>query len=385
MTDDRMALVDLLQKSGDGDFLRAVAEAVLQILMEADVEGLIGASRHERSAERLNYRNGYRERSLDTLAVLGLGHLQRQLFVDRVEKRLGWRHQQAGSQLVVLGLSNQVSRDIRRVSRVVREDPDLGRARLGVDADDTADQPFGRGDVDVARAGDDVGRCAVGGAVGEHGYRLRAARRVHLLDAEQGAGREHGRGRQSTVPGLRRRGHRDSGDPRHLGRDDVHDHRGRVGDQPAGHVDTGPAHRYITLGDGGAGCHGGHVVGRALRLVHPAGPPDRLLQRGPDPGVQGRQGVGHGGGGHPGGGEVHPVEAERVVPDRGPAAQAHVLADRPDLGERGVGVKCRTWQHSGELLSNRLAAPRTLSLIALQIPATCRASHHHDFIEPVRR
>ena len=53
MTDDRMALVELLQKSGDGDFLRAVAEAVLQILMEADVEGLIGAGRHERSADRL--------------------------------------------------------------------------------------------------------------------------------------------------------------------------------------------------------------------------------------------------------------------------------------------------------------------------------------------
>jgi len=27
MTDDRMALVELLQKSGEGDFLRAVAEA----------------------------------------------------------------------------------------------------------------------------------------------------------------------------------------------------------------------------------------------------------------------------------------------------------------------------------------------------------------------
>ena len=37
MTDDRMALVELLQKSGAPDFLRAVAEAVLQILMEADV------------------------------------------------------------------------------------------------------------------------------------------------------------------------------------------------------------------------------------------------------------------------------------------------------------------------------------------------------------
>jgi putative transposase len=63
MTDDRMALAELLQKSGDGDFLRSVAEAVLQILMEADVEGLIGAGRHERSADRLTYRNGYRERT----------------------------------------------------------------------------------------------------------------------------------------------------------------------------------------------------------------------------------------------------------------------------------------------------------------------------------
>src|SRR6202051_4770131 len=72
MTDDRMALVELLQKSGDGDFLRTVAEAVLQILMEADVEGLIGAGRHERTGDRLNYRNGYRDRSLDTR----LGSLQ---------------------------------------------------------------------------------------------------------------------------------------------------------------------------------------------------------------------------------------------------------------------------------------------------------------------
>jgi transposase-like protein len=66
MTDERMALVELLQKSGDADFLRSVAEAVLQILMETDVEGLIGAGRHERSADRLNYRNGYRDRTFET-------------------------------------------------------------------------------------------------------------------------------------------------------------------------------------------------------------------------------------------------------------------------------------------------------------------------------
>jgi len=49
-----------------------VAEAVVQLLMETDVEGLIGAGRHERTAERATYRNGYRDRTLDTR----LGSLQ---------------------------------------------------------------------------------------------------------------------------------------------------------------------------------------------------------------------------------------------------------------------------------------------------------------------
>jgi transposase-like protein len=66
MTDERMGLIELLQKSEDGDFLRSVAEAVLQLLMEADVEGLIGAARHERSTDRLNYRNGHRDRTFET-------------------------------------------------------------------------------------------------------------------------------------------------------------------------------------------------------------------------------------------------------------------------------------------------------------------------------
>src|ERR1700691_4788656 len=72
MTEERMALAELLQKSGDGDFLRSVAEAVLQILMETDVEGVIGAGRHERTGDRLNWRNGHRDRVFDTR----LGSLQ---------------------------------------------------------------------------------------------------------------------------------------------------------------------------------------------------------------------------------------------------------------------------------------------------------------------
>jgi transposase-like protein len=39
---------------------------VLQLIMEADVDGLIGAGRHGRSGERTTWRNGYHDRSLDT-------------------------------------------------------------------------------------------------------------------------------------------------------------------------------------------------------------------------------------------------------------------------------------------------------------------------------
>jgi putative transposase len=35
MVEDSMALYELMQKSDDGDFLRSLAEAVLQLLMEA--------------------------------------------------------------------------------------------------------------------------------------------------------------------------------------------------------------------------------------------------------------------------------------------------------------------------------------------------------------
>ena len=66
MAEERLALTELLEKAGEGDFLRSVAEAVLQLLMDADVEGLVGAGRYERNGERTTWRNGFRDRSLDT-------------------------------------------------------------------------------------------------------------------------------------------------------------------------------------------------------------------------------------------------------------------------------------------------------------------------------
>ena len=73
MTEDRLPLAELMAKAGDGDFLRAFAESVLQLIMEADVNDVVGAGRHKRSGDRTTWRNGYRERSLDTrLGTLNL-------------------------------------------------------------------------------------------------------------------------------------------------------------------------------------------------------------------------------------------------------------------------------------------------------------------------
>ena len=56
----------LAAKSGNSDFLRTIAESMLQLFMEADVDDLIGAGRSERRDGRQTWRNGYRDRSLDT-------------------------------------------------------------------------------------------------------------------------------------------------------------------------------------------------------------------------------------------------------------------------------------------------------------------------------
>lgn len=73
MTKTSMSLAELLEKHDEGDFLRAIAEAVLQLLMETDVEGVVGAGRHERTEGRTAWRNGYRDRALDTrLGTLNL-------------------------------------------------------------------------------------------------------------------------------------------------------------------------------------------------------------------------------------------------------------------------------------------------------------------------
>jgi len=68
MTDDKIALRELLEKGSDAGFLREMIGFAAQRLMELEVGEVTGAGHGERSPERLVQRNGYRDRDWQTRA-----------------------------------------------------------------------------------------------------------------------------------------------------------------------------------------------------------------------------------------------------------------------------------------------------------------------------
>ncbi|WP_353405626.1 transposase, partial [Duganella hordei] len=67
-TPTTMALTELAAKGADADFIKQTLQFALQRLMEMDVEALCKAAYGERSDERINSRNGYRDRAWETRA-----------------------------------------------------------------------------------------------------------------------------------------------------------------------------------------------------------------------------------------------------------------------------------------------------------------------------
>ena len=68
MTNATMALAELAEKGADIDVLRQMVQFAAQRLMELETETLCGAGYDEKSAERLNSRNGFRDRPWETRA-----------------------------------------------------------------------------------------------------------------------------------------------------------------------------------------------------------------------------------------------------------------------------------------------------------------------------
>ena len=68
MTDDKIALREMLEKGSDATFLREMIGFAAQRLMELEVGEVTGAAPGERSPNRLVQRNGYRDRDWQTRA-----------------------------------------------------------------------------------------------------------------------------------------------------------------------------------------------------------------------------------------------------------------------------------------------------------------------------
>ena len=316
------------------------------------------------------------QRGAHPLVVLGRGDPDLEGLLHRGGQGLAVGDQDRRREDVVLGLADQVGGDVHGVGAVVGQDRDLGRPRLGVDADQALEQPLGGDDVDVAGAGHQVDRLAddlprarfasgavLAGAVGEHRDGLGPADGVDLLDPQQRArGEDRGvgvAGEDTLVAALGRAGHGQGPHPGGLGGHDVHDHAAGQDRDAAGDVEADPVDRHPPLGHGATGDHLGGGVGAALVLVHQPGPTGRLLQRGADVGVQDLQGGGQHLGGHAQPVRAHAVEPLAEVTQRRRPAVVHVLTDGAHRVEGGLDVVLG----SGQGLSQRARVERTATQV----------------------
>ena len=68
MTEDRLALLELIEKSADADLVREMLGFAAERLMEAEVQARTGAAHGVRDPARQVQRNGYRGRAWETRA-----------------------------------------------------------------------------------------------------------------------------------------------------------------------------------------------------------------------------------------------------------------------------------------------------------------------------
>ena len=68
MTDAKMALLELVEQEADTDLVREMLAFAAERMMDLEIEAKTGVPAGTRSHNRLNHRNGYRDRNWDTRA-----------------------------------------------------------------------------------------------------------------------------------------------------------------------------------------------------------------------------------------------------------------------------------------------------------------------------
>ena len=135
--------------------------------------------------------------SVDPLAVLGGGDLRRERRLDRVGQLRGVGDEDGGGQRVVLGLADQVGGDVPGSAVAsARTAISVGPASASMPMTPLSSRLAAATQMlpgPVTRRHGHAVLVALGVAVGEHRDGLGAADRVHLVDAEQGAGGQDGR------------------------------------------------------------------------------------------------------------------------------------------------------------------------------------------------
>ncbi|UTY57395.1 transposase [Massilia sp. erpn] len=112
MTTATIAFSELAEKGADANFIRQTLQHALQRLMEMNAEALCQAAYGERTDERINSRNGYRDRAYETRAgKVGLKIPKPRLLAKRHCSCAFQTHEYAITQK--LHLNQQVIRDHR--------------------------------------------------------------------------------------------------------------------------------------------------------------------------------------------------------------------------------------------------------------------------------
>ena len=87
MTDETMALRQMLEKGSEATFLREMIGFAAQRLMELEVGEVTGAAHGERSPNRLVQRNGYRDRAARALGMKGVSKSQVSRLCVEIDER----------------------------------------------------------------------------------------------------------------------------------------------------------------------------------------------------------------------------------------------------------------------------------------------------------